>query len=385
MFNPPAASDLPGVPADFRRWLPKNDWVRTLLVLALATLLSFCLRGIGIARESYLMVYMVGIMCCAAVTHAYRYSIAAAAGSVLLFNYCFTEPLHTLAIKSWDDTVLLAFFLITAVVSAGMTARCLQALRQSQENAQRAERFYREREHARLEAEQARTKSNLLRSIGHDLRTPLTGIQCGSNYMAEHCESMSRADIRKMSVDISDQVTWLITLVENILYMTRIDNNKLEVNCQPEVPDDVMNEAVAHVPALRDRPFTLVLPEQVETVPMDGKMIVQVLVNLLDNAVKHTPPGCPIRLSARAEGPWMAFYVDDGGPGVPTDQRRQIFGSFVTSGKVGADGRRGIGLGLAICEAVVKAHGGQIRVEDSALGGACFLFTLPRKEKNNHE
>lgn len=358
----------------------KNDWVRTALTLLAATLITDGLRAVGISRESLLMVYMVGVMCCAAITHGYRYSILSAVGSMMLFNYFYTEPLRTFLIGSENDATLLVFFLITAILSAGMTARFRQALRVSQENEQRAEQLFKEKEGARLEAERAQLKSSLLRSIGHDLRTPLTGIQCGSNYIAEHGDSLDRADIKKLAGDIGEQVTWLITLVENILYMTRIDNERLEVDKQPEVVEDVVGEAVAHVPALKERSFTVSLPEQVVAIPMDGKMIVQVLVNLLDNAVRHTPGDCPIRLTAYPEGSNMLFAVEDGGPGVPEIQREEIFGSFVTSGKIGSDGRAGMGLGLAICRAVIQAHGGSIGVDDSPLGGARFTFRLPMEE-----
>ena len=359
----------------------KNDWVRTVLMLIAATAFTFFLRSLGVERESLLMVYMVDVMCCAAITHGYRYSVTAAVASMMLFNYIYTEPLGTFLISSKNDTTLLAFFLATAFISAGMTARFLQALRKSQENEQRATQFFEERERARLDAEQARTKSALLRSIGHDLRTPLTGIQCGSNYIAEHSDTMERADIQHMAADIEDQTLWLITLVENILYMTRIDNSKLDVTKQPEVVDDVIYEAISHVPALRDRPFRVCLPTQVEVVPMDGKMVIQVLVNLLDNAVMHTSAGTPITLSAKRRDHAMEFCVEDGGPGIPEDQRTVIFGSFVTNGKVGADGRKGMGLGLAICQAVVNAHGGSIGVDTSqSLGGAAFTFTLPMED-----
>jgi two-component system sensor histidine kinase KdpD len=226
-------------------------------------------------------------------------------------------------------------------------------------------------------------KSSLLRSIGHDLRTPLTGIQCGSSYLADHAETLARGDIRRMAEDISNQSTWLITMVENILYMTRLDNDRLEADKQPEVVDDVVNEAVSHVPALRERDFSVSLPAQVSTVPMDGRMIVQVLVNLLDNAVKYTPQGCRIRLSAEAREGRMYFCVDDAGSGIAPELRKKIFDSFVTSGKIGPDGRKGIGLGLAICRAAVRAHGGEISAEGAPLGGARFIFWLPAAEPDD--
>lgn len=358
----------------------KNDWVRAILTLLGATAATFALRAVGVGRESFLLVYIVGVLCCAAVTHGYLYSILCAVASMMLFNYFYTEPLRTFAISSKNDVTLLAFFLVAAVISASMTARFRQALRVSQENERRAEQLFREKEGARMEAQQAKLKSDLLRSIGHDLRTPLTGIQCAGSYLAEHGGELPPADVKRLAGDITEQVSWLITLVENILYMTRIDNRRLEVSKQPEVVDDVVSEAVSHIPALETRTLTVSLPEQVIEVPMDGKMIVQVLVNLLDNAARHTPADCPIRVSVAQEGANAVFSVEDAGPGIREDQRNRIFDSFVTSGKIGPDGRRGVGLGLAICRAVVQAHGGTIAVDDSPLGGARFTFTLPMEE-----
>ena len=367
-----------------RKW----DWLRTVLILAAALVLTHLLKALGVGRESLLMVYIVGVLCCAAFTHGYFYSLLGAVVSMLMFNYFDTQPLHTFAISSKDDYTLLAFFLIAAFIAATLTARFREALLQSQENEHRAEQLFKEKEGARLEAEQAKMRSDLLRSIGHDLRTPLTGIQCGANYLAEHGDTLPPAEIKKFAGDISEEVAWLSNLVENILYMTRIGDVGLQLQKQPEVVDDVVSEAVAHVPALAGRALTVLLPEQVLAVPMDGRMIVQVLVNLLDNAVRYTGAGCPVRLSVCAEGARAVFVVEDGGPGIPPDQCEQIFSSFATSGKIGPDGRRGVGLGLTICRAVVCAHGGAIAAGSSALGGAKFSFWLPLEEpmeENNHE
>jgi K+-sensing histidine kinase KdpD len=366
-----------GMEAVLRR-LAKNDWLRTAAILAAATLLTGALSAFGIGRENLLMVFIVSVQCCAAVTHGYRYSVSAAVVGMMLFNYYFTKPLRTFAIDQKDDVTLLAFFLITAFLSAAMTARFREALEQSRAERSRAERLSAEKENARLEAERAHMKSSLLRGIGHDLRTPLTGIQCGVSYIADHADTLDRAELRRLAADISGQVGWLITLVENILYMTRIDNDRLEPNCQCEVVDDVVNDALSHVPELAARKFTVRLPESVTVVPMDGHMVVQVLVNLLENAVRHTSPECPIALSAAPAAGRMVFTVEDGGPGVPPAERERIFESFVTEGKTGPDGRPGMGLGLAICKAVAAAHRGGIAVDDSpALGGARFTFWLP--------
>lgn len=241
---------------------------------------------------------------------------------------------------------------------------------------------YNERENTRIAMEQEHLKSNLLRSIGHDLRTPLAGIAGASSYIVQRGESLDRESIERLAGDINEQAIWLITLVENILNMTRIDNDKLEVNKQVEVVDDVVSEAVTHVVGLNKRPLKITLPKDVIAMPMDGKMIVQVLVNLLDNSVKHTSKDCPIELFINQKDGYVEFNVADGGNGTGDNIsiHDNLFNAFVTSGKTGADGKKGLGLGLAICKAVVKAHGGTITTGTSHLGGALFTFTLPYTE-----
>lgn len=354
---------------------------KTAVIIVSATILTLFLWTLGIREDVLLMVYMISVIICAATTHDYRYCTLTALFGVLSYNYFYTEPFMSFHIQEKNDSFILLFFLITAVISSTITARFVQASQKSRESDLKARQLYQQRERARSQAQLAQVKSSLLRSIGHDLRTPLTGILCGSNYITEHCETMAAEEIKKMSADISDQVEWLIGTVENILYMTRIDAQSLEPEYQPEVVDDVLEEAVRRVPGLKERPFTLNLPMQIETVPMDGKMIVQVLMNLLDNAVFHTPPGTAVSLSAIRETDGIRFTVEDAGDGIPPDRRETIFDEFVTSKKGSIDGRRGTGLGLAICQAVIQAHHSSLTVGDSSMGGAAFSFILPTEEQ----
>lgn len=360
-----------------------NNLGKTAAIIISATILTLFLWSFGIREDVLLMVYMISVIICAAATHDYRYCTLTALFGVFSYNYFYTEPFMSFHIQEKNDSFILLFFLITAVISSTITAQFVQASQKSRENELKARQLYRQRERARSEAQLAQVKSRLLRSIGHDLRTPLTGILCGSNYIADHCATMKTAEIQKMAADISDQVEWLIGTMENILYMTRIDAQNLEPDYQPEVVDDVMEEAVRRVPGLKDRPFSLHLPAQIETVPMDGKMIVQVLMNLLDNAVFHTLPGTAISLSAARVEDNIRFTVEDAGEGIPPDKRETIFEEFVTSKKGSIDGRRGTGLGLAICKAVILAHHGLLTVGDSPMGGASFSFILPTEEQKN--
>jgi two-component system sensor histidine kinase KdpD len=245
------------------------------------------------------------------------------------------------------------------------------------------ELVYNERENIRIAMEKEHLKSNLLRSISHDLRTPLTGIAGASSYILQRSNNLDRESIEHLVGDINEQAVWLTTLVENMLSMIRIDNGKLEIKKQIEVVDDVVNEAVAHVIGLSERNFRSILPEDLIAIPMDGKMIVQVLINLLNNAVNHTSKNCPIELSVQQVEGYVEFNVADGGAGIDPSIKDNLFEAFSTSGKIGADGKKGIGLGLTICKAFVQAHGGSISAEVSQLGGMLFKFRLPYKEQNN--
>ncbi len=245
------------------------------------------------------------------------------------------------------------------------------------------ELVYNERENIRIAMEKEHLKSNLLRSISHDLRTPLTGIAGASSYILQRSKNLDRESIESLVRDINEQSVWLTTLVENMLSMIRIDSGKLEIRKEIEVIDDVINEAVTHVIGLSERNFKLMVPKDLIAIPMDGKMIVQVLINLLSNAVNHTSPNCPIELFVNQIEGYVEFNVADGGAGIDPSIKDDLFDAFVTSGKVGADGKKGIGLGLAICKAFVQSHGGTISAEISELGGMLFTFRLPLMEVNN--
>lgn len=245
------------------------------------------------------------------------------------------------------------------------------------------ELVYNERENIRISMEKEHLKSNLLRSISHDLRTPLTGIAGASSYILHRSKSLDRKSIERLVGDINEQAVWLTTLVENMLSMIRIDSGKLEIKKQIEVVDDVVNEAVSHVIGLSERNFKLIVPKDLIAIPMDGKLIVQVLINLLNNAVNNTLENCPIELSVNQLESYIEFNVADGGAGIEPSVKDNLFEAFITSGKIGADGKKGIGLGLTICKAFVQAHGGSISAGMSPLGGMLFTFKLPLSEDNN--
>lgn len=243
------------------------------------------------------------------------------------------------------------------------------------------ENNYTERENIRIAMEREHLRSTLLRSVAHDLRSPLTALTGASSLLADRFDELLPEEQKKLAVDISEEIIWLTNLVENILNMTRIGEGKLVVYKEDEVIDDVVNETLSHMARLlKNRKLEISLPDEVIFLKMDGKLIVQVLVNLLDNAVKHTLGDGIIGLKIYRKERGIIFEVSDNGSGIDTELMGKLFDKFTTGKNRIADGKRGVGLGLAICKAIIHAHGGEIWVEKENKIGTCISFFLPLED-----
>ena len=168
--------------------------------------------------------------------------------------------------------------------------------------------------------------------------------------------------------------------------MTRLESGAVQVQKEWQPLEEVIGSARNRTAELlRDRPLAVQLPPGLPLAPLDGVLIEQVLVNLINNAIKYTPEHSRIELFAAPEGKFVRICVTDDGPGIPEESRDKLFDMFYTLGKTRSDGRRGLGLGLALCRSIVAAHGGVIDVQNAAPHGACFRFTLPRTEVTLYE
>ncbi|MEA4912042.1 MAG: DUF4118 domain-containing protein [Oscillospiraceae bacterium] len=232
-----------------------------------------------------------------------------------------------------------------------------------------------------LEAQREKMRSNLLRAISHDLRTPLTSISGNAELLLKDGGAFNEKQKLQLYGSIYEDSTWLINLVENLLSITRMDNETLALDLKPELIAELIDEAVAHTARRAQRHRLRVVPvDELLMVKADASLIIQVLVNLIDNAVKYTPPGSSIVLSADKRGDAVTVRVADDGPGIPEEAKARLFEMFYTGSKVSGDARRGFGLGLALCRSIVAAHGGEIGVDGNAPHGAVFFFTLPGQE-----
>ncbi len=240
---------------------------------------------------------------------------------------------------------------------------------------------------SRDETMQERYRGNLLRAISHDLRTPLSGI-IGS---AEMIKDMTEPDdIRyEISTGIQEEAEWLHSLVENILSLTRLQDGHLVIQKEDEAVEEVISTAIEKVSKRREyHEINVQLPEEILMVPMDIKLISQVLINLIDNAIKHTEKEEEICVSVYKDQVHKeaVFLVSDRGEGIKESDLPNIFQMFYTSRQRAADAKQGIGLGLAICDTIVTAHGGKISARNRSDGkGAEFKFTLPLTKKNSVE
>lgn len=235
---------------------------------------------------------------------------------------------------------------------------------------------------SREETAQERYRATLLRAISHDLRTPLAGIIGASEMLLDMTDD---CDPRKeVARGIHRDADWLHALVENILNLTRLQDGHLMLQKQAEPVEEVVASAIGLYSKRTGREITADIPDDLLLVPMDAKLIQQVLLNLLDNAGKHTPIKKEIGITVTPAAETVSFSVWDEGSGIRVDDLPHIFELFYTAKAQHADARSGIGLGLAICETIVHAHGGTISARNREGDmGAAINFTLPLKEAEN--
>lgn len=228
-----------------------------------------------------------------------------------------------------------------------------------------------------VEAEKEKMRSNLLRAISHDLRTPLTGILGASSTILESGDLLDSSIRFKLLTGIKEDSQWLIRMVENLLSVTRINEGTMHVSKSPEAVEEIVAEAVGRIKArLPGRDISVKVPDELLVVPMDGTLIEQVLINLIENAIKHSGENTHISVDIKKIGSNAVFEVIDDGDGIPEQDLPYIFDG-ITAHSRSTDSSRGTGIGLSICMSIIKAHNGSIEVFNRKSGGAIFRFILP--------
>lgn len=236
---------------------------------------------------------------------------------------------------------------------------------------------------ARIQAEAEQVRSSLLSSVSHDLKTPLAAIAGASTSLLESA-SLDEGTRRQLLETVADEALRLNRLLDNILQMSKLDAGAATPHCQWHVLEEIIGSALHRIHReLKQHEVAVHLPDNLPLIFVDGLLMEQVFVNLLENAARYTPQGTQVTIRATVDGTHVRIVVSDNGPGLPAGAEDRIFDKFYRASPT-ADGGRGSGLGLAICRAILTAHGGTIAAANRPGGGAEFVIRLPLSKESPH-
>lgn len=333
-------------------------------MIALASLVCAFLDVLGDGDDAVPFVFVLAVLLTARMTDGYFYSLLASLISVFCVNYVFTYPYFefNFTITGYPLTFV-TMFAVSVVV--GMLTD--QVKRQGR---------------IQMEAEKEKMKANLLRSVSHDLRTPLTSIIGSSSAVLENYDVFTDEAKQDLIGHVREDAQWLMRLVENILSITRINDGAVRIKKSMEAAEEIAAEAVSKFYKRFDNIRVRVrVPDDLLMVPMDATLIEQVLINLLENAVLHGQTATEIVLSVREKEGMAEFSVRDNGAGIDEHILPRLFEElFPHADQKNADGRRNMGIGLSVCMSIVRAHEGRMWAENMPEGGACVSFALPLEE-----
>ena len=345
----------------------KKPWINDCIFMIFTLLAAFAVNlFLQYQFETYTMtpmVFVLGVFLVSCRTQGYFWGIAASLISVLAVNYAFTYPFWAFDLISPECISSAVVMLIVATITGALTTKI------------------KEQERVRYEAERERMRSNLLRAVSHDLRTPLTSIYGACSTMIENYDEISKEKKLKLLDDMRSDSQWLVRMVENLLSVTRIDNRKVRLAKNETVLEELIDAVLVkfhkHHPQHK---VQVCLPDDFISIPMDAMLIQQVLMNLLENAVFHAHGMQNLWLSITIQGSKAVFTISDDGCGIPADRMDSLFTGLLDSQEPTDNSRSNMGIGLSVCSAIVKAHGSEITARNKTEGGAEFSFSLELEE-----
>ena len=358
-----------------RKMLPKNykrDFLTFFGVFFGTTAISLAFREF-VAKDydsNMAIFYILGIILVARYTDGYVWGVLFSVFSILSVNFLFTYPYwdFNFTIEGYPITFvsMLIIYAITSTMTTNMKEQSFILAKQEKEL---------------MEAQKEKMRANLLRAISHDLRTPLTGIIGNSESYMKMEDTMTDAEKHEIVENIENDASWLLNMVENLLSVTRINNETAKVTKYLEPVDEVVSSAVARFrkrfPKAQLKVF---LPDDVVMVMMDSMLIEQVIINILQNAYIHAQSMKPVELRVEDDGDSVWFYIKDYGVGIDEEKIETIFDGedYQKYQDSKADGHKGMGIGLSICKTIVTAHGGDIMAKNHG-DGSEFYFCLPKE------
>ena len=346
------------------RW---GSWWRnagvTLGLLGATALICAGMNGIARSSAASSLIFVLCIHVVARLTNGYAWGIAASLAAVLLVNFVFTYPFMEFNFTIAGYPLTFVTMLTVSISTSALTTAV------------------KKQERLRLEGEKVKMRADLLRSVSHDLRTPLTSIAGSASVLLDSPE-LPEDKRRELLGGIRDDSEWLIGMVENLLSITRVGGEGAQIQKMPEAVEEVVADAVRKFRKLYpELPVETEVPEEVLFVPMDAVLICQVLTNLLENAALHGRTTSRITVRVTSGAGRAKFVVEDDGGGIDVEALPLLFEDKPAgAAPVDSKGRHNMGIGLTVCRTIVKAHGGDMSAANRPGGGAVFWFELPLTE-----
>lgn len=311
-------------------------------------------------------VFVLAVLLISRFTTGYLFGLIASVLGVICVNYVFTYPFLEFNFSLSGYPLSFLALLAVSVITSALTSQTKQR-----------EQLRAEQERLRLENEKEKMRANLLRSVSHDIRTPLTSIVGATSTILEN-PGLSDDDRIMLLQDVRSDAQWLIQVVENLLSITRIGNDSATLQTQDEAAEEIVGEAVRKFrKRYPDLSVSVQVPDEILFVPMDPILIEQVLANLMENAVIHGEKTTALALKVERQGEWAVFSVRDNGVGIPEEELPRLFDGTLKHNETSVgDGKRNMGIGLSVCKAIVRAHQGEMSACNRE-EGAEFSFRLP--------
>lgn len=343
----------------------------TVGAMAAATIISGLYHHLNpLGSTNVGLIYILTIILISYHTDKYRYGILAAIVSVFCINFLYTFPFHefNFMIKGYPFTFLVMYFI--SILTSATTFRMKAQARKLKEG-----------EKLLMEAEKEKLRANLLRAVSHDLRTPLTSMIGASSSYLDNEATLPPEEKRELVAQIYEDANWLLHMVENLLSVTRITGggtNVLKKTMEPM--EEVLSDAIATVKKrYPDLQVHVSIPDEFLIAPMDPMLIKQVILNLLENAYFHAHSTRPMECRLDSDEHSVHIHVRDFGVGIASEKLDRIFDAVPSAPSSAADARKGMGIGLSICKAIITAHDGTICALNHP-DGAEFYFILPKED-----
>jgi len=338
--------------------------IMTIGILSAATGLCLLLDHMDDMQHSdaYVsMVFILAVFLVSRVTDGYFYGLAASIYGVLTVNYFFSFPYFEFNFSLPGYPIAIIMLVSVSMLTSMLTTRMKR------------------QEQARAEAEKEKLRGDLLRSISHDFRTPLTAIIGANDMLSKSGAHLDEAQKAELHQSIEDEAQWLRRIVENLLLVTRIpEHGEAKIIKTPESVEEII---AASVEKFRTRfpllPATVTVPDEVLVCPMDALLMEQALLNLLQNAALHATGATHVHVEASQEQKFAKIVVQDDGCGIKQDLPARFWRIREGGRGVASDSSRASGIGLSVCDAIITAHGGSLSITNCAGGGACATILLP--------